>query len=57
LALAALSFDFGWPFLSRSALLLPFVVSALLALATPDSAERLAVRLWQDGGKGASLEL
>lgn len=48
LALATLSFDFGWPFLSRSALLLPFVVSALLALATPDSAERLAVRLWQE---------
>ena len=47
LALATLSFHYGWVWSSRAAFALPFVVTAVQGL-TPDSAETLALRLWQD---------
>lgn len=47
LALSVLGFHNGWPYLSRFALLLPFLLSALQALR-PDSAPSLAVRLWEE---------
>ncbi|CAK9047892.1 unnamed protein product [Durusdinium trenchii] len=46
LALAAVSFDNHWVWLSRAALVLPFLLCALLAIK-PDSTQSLAVRLWQ----------
>ena len=47
LALATLSFHYGWVWCSRAAFALPFVVTAVQGLR-PDSAETLALRLWQD---------
>ena len=47
LALATLSFHYGWVWSSRAAFALPFVVVAVQGLR-PDSAETLALRLWQD---------
>ena len=47
LALATLSFHYGWVWSSRAAFALPFVVTAVQGLR-PDSAETLALRLWQD---------
>lgn len=47
LALAALSFGCHWVWLSRTALALPMLLS-LAQVVQPDSAESLAVRLWQD---------
>ena len=47
LAVSAVSFACGKPWPGRVALVAPFVLSALQALR-PDSAEALALRLWQD---------
>ena len=47
LALATLSFHYGWVWSSRAAFALPFVVTAVQGLR-PDSPETLALRLWQD---------
>ena len=47
LALATLSFHYGWVWSSRAAFALPFVVVAVQGLR-PDSAETLALRLWQE---------
>ena len=47
LALATLSFYYGWVWSSRAAFALPFVVTAVQGLR-PDSPETLALRLWQD---------
>ena len=47
LALATLSFHYGWIWSSRAAFALPFVVTAVQGLR-PDSPETLALRLWQD---------
>ena len=47
LALATLSFHYGWVWSSRAAFALPFVVVAVQGLR-PDSPETLALRLWQD---------
>ena len=47
LAIATLSFHYGWVWSSRAAFALPFVVTAVQGLR-PDSAETLALRLWQD---------
>ena len=47
LALATLSFYYGWVWSSRAAFALPFVVMAVQGLR-PDSPETLALRLWQD---------
>ena len=49
LAVSAVSFAWGEPWPGRIALAAPFVLSALQALR-PDSAEALAIRLWQDVG-------
>ena len=46
LALATLSFHYGWVWSSRAAFALPFMVTAVQGL-TPDSAETLALRIWQ----------
>lgn len=46
LALAAVSFSNGITWLSRVALLVPFLLSGALALR-PDSTESLAVRIWE----------
>ena len=48
LAVSAVSFDYGKPWPARIALAAPFVLAALQSLR-PDSAEALALRLWQDG--------
>ena len=47
LALATLSFHYGWIWSSRATFALPFVVTAVQGLR-PDSPETLALRLWQD---------
>ena len=47
LAASAVSFACAKPWPGRVALAAPFVLSALQALR-PDSAEALALRLWQD---------
>jgi len=47
LALATLSFYYGWVWSSRAAFALPFVVMAVQGLR-PDSPETLALRLWQE---------
>ena len=49
LAVSAVSFAWAKPWPGRIALAAPFVLSALQALR-PDSAEALAIRLWQDVG-------
>ena len=48
LALAAFSFAHDWLWPGRAALALPFALSAVQAFQ-PDSAEKLAVRLWEAG--------
>ena len=48
LALAAFSFAHNWLWPGRAALALPFALSAVQAFQ-PDSAEKLAVRLWEAG--------
>lgn len=47
LSIAAVGFAFGQMWLSRVALLLPFLVAAW-QLLKPDSSEMLAVRVWQE---------
>eukprot|EP00434_Breviolum_minutum_P029498 symbB.v1.2.026084.t1/scaffold2508.1/size77433/4 len=47
LALAAFSFAHDWLWPGRAALALPFALSAVQAFQ-PDSAEKLAVRLWEE---------
>ena len=47
LAVSAVGFELAIPWLGRIALAAPFVLSALRALR-PDSAEALAIRLWED---------
>jgi len=47
LALATLSFHYGWVWSSRAAFALPFLVTAVQGLR-PDSPETLALRLWQE---------
>eukprot|EP00434_Breviolum_minutum_P040609 symbB.v1.2.036088.t1/scaffold5017.1/size46094/3 len=47
LALAAFSFAHNWLWPGRAALALPFALSAVQAFQ-PDSAEKLAVRLWEE---------
>ena len=49
LAVSAVSFAWAEPWPGRIALAAPFALSALQALR-PDSAEALALRLWQDVG-------
>ena len=48
LALAAFSFAHDWLWPGRAALALPFALSVVQAFQ-PDSAEKLAVRLWEAG--------
>ena len=48
LAVSAVSFAWAKPWPGRIALAAPFALSALQALR-PDSAEALAIRLWQAG--------
>jgi len=47
LALATLSFHYGWVWSSRATFALPFIMTAVQGLR-PDSAETLALRLWQE---------